>query len=146
MPHQCVRCSKMYDDGSNDILKGCSCGAKLFFYVRKDAVEKSKQVLESVTNLSEPQKMEMEKDVFELVGKEAADMPVILDVEAIRIPEPGKFELDLIKLFKKDPLIYNIGSGKYLIDLTTLFKLSDEEIEKARPKSKGKKYKKNAKK
>ena len=111
MPHQCVRCSKFYDDGSSEILQGCSCGAKLFFYVRKDALEKSKQTLETIKKLSEPQKIEMEKDVFELVGAEKPELPVILDLEAIRVLEPGKFELDLVKLFKKDPLIFNIGVG-----------------------------------
>ena len=30
MPHQCVRCNTFYDDGSNVILKGCSCGGRLF--------------------------------------------------------------------------------------------------------------------
>ena len=35
MPHQCVRCGTFYDDASKEILEGCSCGAKLFFYVKK---------------------------------------------------------------------------------------------------------------
>ena len=31
MPHQCVRCNKFYDDGSIEIIKGCTCGGRLFF-------------------------------------------------------------------------------------------------------------------
>ncbi len=144
MPHQCVRCNTFYDDGSDEILKGCSCGAKLFFFVKKDALEKSRRMLDTITKLSEPQKIEMEKDVLDLMGESRdEDLPVILDVEAIRILEPGKFELDLVKLFRKDPLIYQIGSGKYIIDLATLFKDSDKiEIKKPVKKAKKKSKKK----
>ena len=42
MPHQCVRCGTFYDDASKEILEGCNCGAKLFFYVRKSKFEKLK--------------------------------------------------------------------------------------------------------
>jgi len=116
MPHQCVRCSKLYDDGASEILQ------------------------DSMKQLSEPQKIEMEKDVFDLMGTENPDMPVILDLEAIRILEPGKFELDLIKLFKKDPLIFNVGVGKYIIDLPSAFKFTPE-MPKKKKSSKGKKSK-----
>ncbi len=144
MPHQCVRCNTFYDDGSNEILKGCSCGAKLFFYVKKDALERSKKMLDTVAKLSDPQKIEMEKDVLDLMGDTRdEDLPVILDLEAIRVLEPGKFELDLVKLFKKDPLVYQIGSGKYIIDLATLFKES-ELIEVKKPKKSNKRSKKKS--
>lgn len=144
MPHQCVRCSKMYDDGASEILQGCSCGARLFFYVRKDSLQKSKQVLDSMKQLSEPQKIEMEKDVFDLMGTDSPELPVILDLEAIRILEPGKFELDLIKLFKKDPLIFNIGAGKYVIDLPSAFKFTPD-MPKKKKTGKSKKTKKSTK-
>ena len=49
MPHQCVRCGNIFEDGSSEILSGCSCGARLFFYVRKDALEKAKTVQENLT-------------------------------------------------------------------------------------------------
>jgi len=44
MPHQCVRCNTFYDDGAKEILHGCSCGARLFFYVRKEKLEKAKDL------------------------------------------------------------------------------------------------------
>ena len=85
MPHQCVRCSKFYDDGAEEILKGCSCGARLFFYIRKDKLEKAKEVTETA-NLTTEEKQQIEKDVFELVGSEIDnDKPVVLDLEAIRV-------------------------------------------------------------
>jgi len=121
MPHRCVRCGTLYDDGSSQILKGCSCGAKLFFFVKKEALQKSEEI---TRKLSEKEKKQIEQDVLEIVGEERAkeDQPIILDFESIRVVEPGKFELDLVHLFKKDPLVYKVGEGKYIIDLPQTFK------------------------
>ncbi|MFQ5475197.1 MAG: Zn-ribbon containing protein, partial [Candidatus Nanoarchaeia archaeon] len=49
MPHQCVRCNTFYDNGSSEILKGCKCGSRLFFFIRKEALEKAKKVTEDLT-------------------------------------------------------------------------------------------------
>ena len=45
MPHQCVRCNTMFPDGAKEILQGCSCGARLFFYIKKKQVEAHKRSL-----------------------------------------------------------------------------------------------------
>lgn len=121
MPHQCVRCNKFLDDGDKAILAGCSCGGKLFFYIRKEKFEKLKD--EATVSLSETDKDELEKDVFEMVGHDwKKDEPVVLDFESIRVLMPGKYELDLVSLFKKQPLIFKLAEGKYIIDLPTTFK------------------------
>ncbi len=124
MPHQCVRCSTFYDDGSKEIVNGCKCGAKLFFYIRKERLEQAKKVTDQFIQLSPHEKKQVEQDVFSLVGyKPTEDTPVVLDIEAIRIMKPGKFELDLVHLFNKEnPLIYKLGEGKYVIDLAETFK------------------------
>lgn len=121
MPHQCVRCNKFYEDGAKEILKGCSCGARLFFYIKKKNIEEGKKL---VSNLSDKEKDHIERDVAEIlsVKEEGLDKPVILDLEAIRVLKPGKFELDLVHLFKKDPLIIKLEEGKYMIDLGEAFK------------------------
>src|SRR3989338_6717668 len=67
MPHQCVRCGTFYDDGATEILKGCKCGARLFFYVKKEKIEEAKKAQESV-HLSVSEKQQMEKDIFEILG------------------------------------------------------------------------------
>ncbi len=127
MPHQCVRCNTFYDDGSEEILKGCHCGGRLFFYVKKEKLEQSKKILEDI-KLSEPEKEQIEKDVFELVGSEVdKEEPVILDLESIRVIKPGKYELDLVHLFKGDPIIFKLQEGKYMIDLVETFKRAREK-------------------
>lgn len=124
MPHQCVRCSTLYPDGAEEILKGCSCGARLFFYIRKKDVEHGKELL---TDLSEEDKKSIEKDIGEIfnIKEEGKNRPVVLDIEAIRVIKPGKYELDLVHLFKKDPLVIKLEEGKYMIDLPEAFKKKD---------------------
>ncbi|MBW2981064.1 Zn-ribbon domain-containing protein [Candidatus Woesearchaeota archaeon] len=121
MPHQCVRCNKFYDDGASEILKGCSCGGRLFFYIRKDKLKKVKEVVEGA-KLTPADKEKIEKDVFDLVGSQIdKDQPVVLDLEAIRVSKPGKYELDLVHLFRKDPLVIKLEEGKYMIDIVESF-------------------------
>ena len=122
MPHQCVRCNTFYDDGATEIIKGCKCGGKLFFYVKKEKLEQAQKVAEE-TKLTPKEKEQIEKDVFELVGSEIdRDEPVVLDLEAIRVLKPGKYELDLVHLFKGEPLIFKLEEGRYMIDLVESFK------------------------
>lgn len=118
MPHQCVRCNTFYEDGANEILNGCSCGGRLFFYVRKEKVEKAKG---ENSKLTKEDKVKIETDVLELVKADSKNKPVVLDFEAINVIGPGKYEIDLVKLFKKDPLIYKMEEGKYAIDLDRSF-------------------------
>lgn len=120
MPHQCVRCSKLYDDGSEEIIKGCSCGGKLFFYIKKEKLDQLKNPFQE--NLNDNEKEQIEKDVFEIIGENRdRDSPIILDIEAIKVIKPGKYELDLIHLFKNEPLVYKLEEGKYVIDLQKSF-------------------------
>lgn len=131
MPHQCVRCGKLYDDGSKEILSGCSCGARLFFYIRKERLEQAKEITE---NLSNDDKKQIEKDVFSIMGREEKEeIPVVLDIESVRVIKPGKFEIDLVHLFnKKNPLVYKLEEGKYIIDIAETFKRSMDSRKKKR--------------
>ena len=133
MPHQCVRCNAFYADGAAEILKGCSCGARLFFYIKKKDIEYGKELL---TNLSEEEKINIEKDVTEVldIRHDEDDTPVVLDLESIRVVKPGKFEIDLVHLFKKDPLIIKLEEGKYMIDLPQVFKKAREDKEEEKEK------------
>ncbi len=131
MPHQCVRCNTFYDDGSTEIIKGCKCGGKLFFYIKKEKLEQARKIAEEVI-LTPEEKEQIEQDVFDLVGSEIdRDEPVVLDLEAIRVLKPGKYELDLVHLFKGEPLIFKLEEGKYMIDLVESFKkFTDKAKEK----------------
>ncbi len=126
MPHQCVRCNTFYDDSAEEILKGCSCGGKLFFFIKKEKLEQAKQVAQD-TNLSKKEKEQIEKDVFDLIGAKPEEEPVVLDLEAIRVLKPGKYELDLVHLFKGEPVVFKLEEGKYVIDIAQGFKDSKKK-------------------
>jgi predicted nucleic acid-binding Zn-ribbon protein len=113
MPHQCVRCGTVYEDASV-VLKGCKCGCKLFYYFKeKESIEEK---------LNEKEIKEIEKEIRDII-KMGEEKPVILDMESIRALKPGKFRIDLVKLFKRSPIIFRIEEGKYIIDLASTFQL-----------------------
>lgn len=125
MPHRCVRCGNIYPDGSEEILKGCSCGSRFFMFVKKGAIDKKeKEKQEQIINLTDEDKKQIENDVLDIIGTDKLedDTPIILDLESIQIVAPGKFELDLVNLFnKKNPLVYKLEEGKYVIDIAESF-------------------------
>ena len=129
MPHQCTKCGKVYPDASNELLIGCICGSRFFYYIRQEKFEQLQnekdQILEELNKVDKEQ---IEKDIRELTGLDKKpDEPVILDLESVRVIKPGKFEIDIVNLFSKNrPLIYKLEEGKYVIDLaSTLNSKSD---------------------
>src|SRR3989344_756812 len=119
MPHQCVRCGSMYEDGAEEILKGCSCGSRFFFFVSSEKLEKIKTM---TVNLTIPEREQIEHDVKDMIGDILEDKSVILDLENIRVLKPGQYEISLIDIFKGKPLVYKLEEGKYVIDLASTFK------------------------
>ncbi len=126
MPHQCVRCGELYPTGCKELLTGCKCGGRFFFFVKQDLIEKAK---EATKNLTEQDKEQIEKDVLDIVGEKESSTPIVLDFESIKVLRPGQYELDLVDLFKGNPLIYKLDEGKYVIDIPGTF--SNEMKKKA---------------
>ena len=77
---------------------------------------------EEVLNLSPNEKKQMEEDIRDIVGVTDDEQPVFLDFESVRVLKPGKYLLDLQKLFSKErPRIYQLEDGKYIVDLSSVF-------------------------
>ena len=131
MPHQCVRCSRIIPLGSRELLKGCKeCGSHFFFYIREDQIQ---EVKNKIINIPVEEKKQVERDIREMVGITDQAAPVILDIESIRVTGEGKFELDIVKLFRKDqPLIYKLEEGKYIIDLASTLSTSVKDLKEIR--------------
>ena len=132
MPHQCVHCGKFYETASKELLEGCSCGSHFFFFIKQEQFEALRNGTLPTIELKQEEKQRIEKDVREMIGAEKEDVPVILDLESVKVLGEGKFEIDVVNLFnKKRPLIYKLEEGKYIIDLaSTLQKVSLDEINK----------------
>lgn len=117
MPHQCVKCSRILPEANKELIEGCkSCGGKFFFYIRDDQLEAIKR---HPVEIPEEEKKIIEKDIREMAGIVEFDAPVILDIESVRALGEGKYEIDVVNLFRKDrPIVYKIEDGKYIIDLS----------------------------
>ncbi|MFC1710951.1 Zn-ribbon domain-containing protein [Nanoarchaeota archaeon] len=127
MGHQCVHCGRMYPAASKQLLEGCSdCGGHFFFYIRDDQLQKIK---EQAIEIPKEEKKKVEKDIREMAGITDQETPVILDLESVRVTGEGKFELDLVNLFRKErPLIYKLEEGKYIIDLASTLRESVKDL------------------
>ncbi|MFA6073458.1 MAG: Zn-ribbon containing protein [Candidatus Woesearchaeota archaeon] len=139
MPHQCIKCGTLHNNASDVLIKGCpTCHSKMFFFVKETDLEKAK---ERAKILTDEQKSIIEKDIYDILGEDPKkEIPVILDFESINILEPGKYELDLVNLFKEDhPLVYRLEEGKYMIDLPETFNKLKPKQEKKNAKTKKRK-------
>jgi len=127
MPHQCVKCSRIIPLGSRELLEGCKdCGGKFFFYIKDEQLQKIK---ENPIELPQEEKQQVEKDIREMAGITDQNAPVILDIESVRAVGSGKYEIDVVNLFRKDrPLIYKLEEGKYIIDLSSTLSKSLKDI------------------
>jgi predicted nucleic acid-binding Zn-ribbon protein len=118
MPSKCTYCGKVHVDGAPYLMKGCDeCGCKFFFFVKEDALPR---VEEEMGKFSRNEISQMENDVRGLLPDVAANETVVLDIEAIRVAKPGKYEIDVTQLFSQSPIVIKVGPGKYEIDLSTI--------------------------
>ena len=129
MPHKCTQCGKIFPDAAEELLKGCECGSKFFFYIREEKID---EFQEMIAELEKIDKIQVEKDIREATGlDETPEEPVILDLESIKLIEPGKFEIDIMNLLtKKRVLIYELEEGKYIIDLASSLDINKKDIDK----------------
>ncbi len=138
MPHQCVKCSRIIPTGSRELLEGCrDCKSHFFFYIRD---EQLKNLQNKIIEIPLEEKKQVEKDIREIVGIEDENAPVVLDIESIKITGEGKFEIDIVKLFRKDiPVVYKLEEGKYIIDLASTLKTNTEVKKEEKTKKTSKK-------
>ena len=122
MPHQCVHCSKIIDAGSREILEGCSdCHGKFFFYIRDEQVQKIREAQEvPIPEFDTLDKVQVEEDVRTILKIEDDEKPVILDLESVRVLNPGQFEIDIVSLMNRRPIVFKVSEGKYIIDIEGL--------------------------
>jgi predicted nucleic acid-binding Zn-ribbon protein len=97
MPHKCTKCGRVYEDGSDVILKGCECGNRLFYYLKTNKKPSSAQ--------PKVEKVEISKD----------------DISNIMVGD-GVYKIDVDSLMKKEPIIVSGGEGRYIVSISSVFK------------------------
>jgi predicted nucleic acid-binding Zn-ribbon protein len=131
MAYKCVHCSSVYPDASQELLTGCTdCKSKFFFYIKEDKLKEIMASKDIELQLSPKEKKQVEEDIRDIVGVKDEEVPVFLDFESVKIVKPGKYLLDLQKLFSAGkPRVYKLEDGKYIVDLTSAFKKDLPEVD-----------------
>jgi len=156
MPHQCLKCGLIFEEGSSQLLKGCpDCGGNRFFFTKEPLDEKQRNAI------TEKVGKDINTAIIDLMGDQAEDVfdksgnwvkikPKDLRkamkqqlIEKKKIPSENKDEIDIItdetyrtEAIEKvksevqkseDPETIDIEKpGKYKIDLKGL--LEEEPI------------------
>lgn len=148
MPHKCMDCMNLIDDGSIDLEKGCPvCGCKKFLYVRSSRRAPKKEqkltVAEYVTKMAaaEPAPVEprsAQQDTIDMAKPTATTTQHMADeitpgherIETVTIPEKGKYYINLPMLLSRKELILSKEEGSYYVDLPSALKVSKKKLRK----------------
>jgi len=149
MPHKCVSCSKVYPNSSPELLKGCSCGSRIFLYMQNEDVsikEAMDSGLEAVIESGRVAELARTQPVsVELVSPKDAEARKIGDylgvrqaangqkeqpagnrkeqpAENITVIDRGEYELDIASLMAGDPLVVRSQNGIYYLKIPMVAK------------------------
>ena len=138
MPHICMNCGKKYEDDSEELLKGCSCGSTLFLFekdIEDQTEDESEDILEENSKEAKKSKKSSNKkqhkdtiveeiDSFlkNLKAKFKKKTEIKFDLESIKVIKEGVYEINIGRLLEKMPLIIEIKEGSYNIHLPSAFK------------------------
>jgi hypothetical protein len=112
MVHICAACGRVYPDSSEEILKGCTCGGKKFYFERP-AAQRKRAAPTSPAPEPEPE------HVPEEAGADENDR--FDRVESVRIIAPGTYELNIEKMARSDERVVGLGQeGSYALDLLSM--------------------------
>ena len=128
MPHQCLKCGEIYEDGSKYVLEGCpKCGGRIFLYTRKPLPERTrKKILKKI----EKEEISFEGKKFEEIMKEIEErrQKAIEEVkkqkervESIKVEDVGEYEINLERLMEGGIIVEK--EGTYFIYLPSLFSM-----------------------
>ncbi|MBI2445977.1 hypothetical protein HYV43_06325 [Candidatus Micrarchaeota archaeon] len=145
MPHKCVRCSSIYPNNSPELMRGCTCGSRVFLFLRDEsnpstplsipptpsASLPAPAVLPSPASIEPSEPVAGTSPVSSPVSSDygwledelaflSKDKPVSVEVDAVenlRILEKGAYEIDLPSLFKGEPLVIKSDQHVYYVKL-----------------------------
>lgn len=98
MPHQCLKCGKVFPSGSPEILKGCSdCGGKKFFYTEQPVSEDERE------RLIEQANKDIKVLIHEILSQSQRDKIKTYDSEGREVPgTTGEGASDWVKISPAD--------------------------------------------
>lgn len=121
MPHKCARCGKIYEDGSPELIEGCTCGARVFLYLREEGIKEEDAIKKlEKEKISETDLKWLDHEFGDKLEREKKT--IHLDVETLERLSEGKFKLDIASLMKGKPVVIKAKEGVYYIDIPYAFK------------------------
>ncbi|MDI6826488.1 MAG: Zn-ribbon containing protein [Candidatus Aenigmarchaeota archaeon] len=110
MAHKCLRCGAVYEDSDPSILSGCKCGSVFFMYFRSlEDIEKFKAMNKELKK----KKTTLEKELKRKIKR--------FEVETIKVPIEGVYEISINALMNGKPLIIHEKNRAYIIHLPSIF-------------------------
>ena len=91
MPHQCLKCGKIFEEGSSTILKGCpGCNGNRFFFTKEPLDDKEREKIYSKTS------KDINSKVLDILGIDKNNF----SKNELKIPENRFLNYDITNGFK----------------------------------------------
>jgi hypothetical protein len=129
MPHICLRC-KAKLEAATGLAPCCpACGGTKFSFVSaKKKIDTSNTLQEPVPQIISDISVDVRDEEEKNPGcndcnesNKVADTDIVDSIESIRIIEPGRYNLNLLKLVESDDRVIQVGAdGKYRLDLFSM--------------------------
>ncbi|MCL5011634.1 MAG: hypothetical protein M1594_01940 [Candidatus Marsarchaeota archaeon] len=96
--HKCIKCGKIYENNSPELLSGCPCGSRIFLLIKEGSAPK--------TDLNF-----LEKLLPKNINLEIEAEPI----ENVTVKEKGTYMIDVSSLASGKPLIIRTSNGIYFV-------------------------------
>jgi len=131
--HKCLQCKKTYSDDEVPIVQGCSCGGRLFLYIKGGGKEPEitkeieEEIFEKIEEIDKEQSRETHiiddrKPITEEKGRRK------FGIETIRVKDLGIYEINIDALMRGRPIIVLSKGGSYIISLPSAFDKGEETV------------------
>jgi predicted nucleic acid-binding Zn-ribbon protein len=118
-----MNCGRTYEDDSDKIVDGCTCGSSLFMY--ENQPEMSEDELEE-------EKAKVKDDIEQMVEQgeeERGDIRFEFNLDSISVEEEGVYNINVSRLLEEMPLVIEKDEGIYRIHLPSAFVPGDKDVE-----------------
>ncbi len=116
-----MNCGETYDDDSQELIDGCTCGSSLFMYEQDGDQE-----------MTDKEKREVKSEIRDMAAQgieERGDIKFEFDLDSISIKEEGVYQINVSRLLKEIPLVIRKEEGSYYIQLPSAFNPEDAKLE-----------------
>jgi len=120
MPHRCMNCGETYEDNSEELINGCSCGSSLFMYEKE------------AEDVPEEEREDLRSDVEEMMVEgisEKENIKLEFDLDSIIVKEEGVYSINVSRLLQEIPLVIRKTEGRYHVDLPSAFTPENADLD-----------------